>query len=176
MKDKKSKTVLNAFMEIVNKSNRKPNKLWVDQRREFYNKLMQEWLDNNNTLIYSTHNESKSVIAERFIKALKSKICRKMTANDSKSHIPYLNKLVDYYNNTLIIILLIKYLLMLLILLLLKKLRRILKLRSLKLMIKLKLLSIKIFLVKAILKIGQDKYLLSILFWKLILGVINLKI
>ena len=33
------KTVLNAFIEIVNKSNRKPNKLWFDQRREFYNKL-----------------------------------------------------------------------------------------------------------------------------------------
>ena len=35
---------------------------------------MQEWLDNNDTLIYSTHNEGKSVIVERFIKALKSKI------------------------------------------------------------------------------------------------------
>ena len=44
-KDKKSKTVLNVFIEIVNESNRKPNKLWIDQGREFYNKLMQEWLD-----------------------------------------------------------------------------------------------------------------------------------
>ena len=68
LKDKKGKTVLNAFMEIVNESNRKPNKLWVDQGREFYNKLMQEWLDNNHSLMYSTHNEDKSVIAERFIK------------------------------------------------------------------------------------------------------------
>ena len=47
MKDKKSKTVVNAFMEIVNESNCKPNKLWVDQGREFYNKLIKEWLDNN---------------------------------------------------------------------------------------------------------------------------------
>ena len=31
-KDKKGKTVLNAFIEIVNESNRKPNKLWVDYR------------------------------------------------------------------------------------------------------------------------------------------------
>ena len=74
LKDKKGKTVLNAFIEIVNESNRKPNKLWVDQGREFYNKLMQEWLDNNDILMYSTHNEGKSVIAERFIKTLKSKI------------------------------------------------------------------------------------------------------
>ena len=74
MKDKKGKTVLNAFIEIVNESNRKPNKLWVDQGREFYKKLMQEWLDNNDILLYSTHNEGKSVIAERFIKTLKSKL------------------------------------------------------------------------------------------------------
>ena len=45
LKDKKGKTILNTFIEIVNKSNHKPNKLWVDQGREFYNKRMQEWLD-----------------------------------------------------------------------------------------------------------------------------------
>ena len=63
-KDKKCKTVLNAFIEIVNESNCKPNKLWLHQRRKFYNKLMQELLDNNDILMYSTHNEGKSVIAE----------------------------------------------------------------------------------------------------------------
>ena len=46
LRDKKGKTVPNAFIEIVNESNCKPNKLWVDQGREFYNKLMQEWLEN----------------------------------------------------------------------------------------------------------------------------------
>ena len=35
---------------------------------------MQEWLDNNDVLMYSTHNEGNSVIAERFIKTLKSTI------------------------------------------------------------------------------------------------------
>ena len=74
MKDKKGKTVLNAFIEIVNRNNRKPNKLWLDQVREFYNELMQEWMDNNDILMYSTLNEGNSVIAERFIKTLKAKI------------------------------------------------------------------------------------------------------
>ena len=73
----KGKTVLNAFIEIVNESNHKPNKLWVDQGREFYNKLIQEWLDINDVLMYSTHNEGKSVIAERFIKTLKAKIYKR---------------------------------------------------------------------------------------------------
>ena len=38
---------------------------------------MQEWLENNNILMYFTHNEGKSVIAERFIKTLKAKINKK---------------------------------------------------------------------------------------------------
>ena len=62
------KSVLKTFNKVVNESSCKPNKLWVDQGREFYNKLMQEWLENNVTSMYSTHNGGKSVIAERFIK------------------------------------------------------------------------------------------------------------
>ena len=60
---------------------------------------MQEWLDNNDILMYSTHNEGKSVIAERFIKTLKAKIYKKITANNGKSYLPYLSKLVDQHNN-----------------------------------------------------------------------------
>ena len=99
LKEKKGKTVLNAFIKIVNESNRKPNKLWVDQGREFYNKLMQEWLDNNDILLYLTHNEVKSVIGKRFTRTLKAKIYKKMLANNSKSYLAYLNKLVEIETN-----------------------------------------------------------------------------
>ena len=61
---------------------------------------MQEWLDNNDILIYSTHNEGKSLIAERFIKTLKTKSITKMAAKERESYLTYLNKLVDQYNNT----------------------------------------------------------------------------
>ena len=74
LKDKKVKTILNYFIELVNKSKRKPNKLWVDQGREFYNKPVQEWLD---ILICSRPNEGKSVIAERFIETSKLKSIQK---------------------------------------------------------------------------------------------------
>ena len=77
LKDKKGKTVLNAFIEIINESNGKSNKLWFDQGRKFYNKLRQEQLDNKNVLMYSTHNEGKSVVVEKFIKILKTKIYKK---------------------------------------------------------------------------------------------------
>ena len=68
--------------------------LWIDQGRKFYNKLIQKWLDNK-ILIYSSYNEGKSIIAEMFIKTLKAKIYKIVTANDSKSSLSYLNKLVD---------------------------------------------------------------------------------
>ena len=74
LKDEKGKTVLNTFFEMVSESNCKPNKLWFVQGKEFYNKLMHGWLDKNYILMYSTHNEGKSEIAERFIKTLGSKI------------------------------------------------------------------------------------------------------
>ena len=100
LKNEKGRTVLHAFIEIVNESNRKPNKLWVDQVRESYINFMQEWLDNNNILMFSTHNKDKLVISERFIRILKAKIYKKMTTNDIKSYLSYCNKLVDQYNNT----------------------------------------------------------------------------
>ena len=77
MKDKNGKTVFNAFSKIVNESNCKPNKLCIDQGREFYNKLIKHSLTNNDLLVYSTHKEGKSVIPKRFIKTLKAKIYKK---------------------------------------------------------------------------------------------------
>ena len=96
----------------------------MDQGGEFYNKLIQEWLVNNDILMYSTHTEDKSVIVERFITSI-----RKWHLTIAKL---YLNKSADQCNNT---ILLAKKLLMLIILLWMKKLRLILKILSIKLMI-----------------------------------------
>ena len=100
MKDRKANTIFNSFIKIVNESKRKPNKLWVDQEKELHNSLMQKLLDNNNFLMYSTQNEGKSVVAERFIRNLKGKIYKKNPAYNSKFYLGHLNKLVDEYNNT----------------------------------------------------------------------------
>ena len=48
--------------------------------------------------MYSKHNASKSIVAERFIKTLKAKICKRLTANDSKYYLSYLNNLVNELN------------------------------------------------------------------------------
>ena len=50
--------------------------------------------------MYSTHNEGKSVVAERFIRTLKNKIYKHMTAISKKFYFDVLNDIVDKYNNT----------------------------------------------------------------------------
>ena len=74
LKDKKGITITNAFQKILDESNCKPNKIWVDKSSEFYNRSMKSWLEKNDIEIYSKHNEGKSAVAERFIKTLKNKI------------------------------------------------------------------------------------------------------
>ena len=81
LEDKKIKTILTGFIKIGNESKGKPNKLCVYQEKEFYNSPMQKWLDDNDILMYSTHNEGKSVVAERFIKILRTKIYKIITTN-----------------------------------------------------------------------------------------------
>ena len=66
----------------------------------FTKKLMQEWLKRNDILTCSRHNKNKPEIAERILKTIKTKIYKMKTANDSKSYLPYLNKIVEQYNNT----------------------------------------------------------------------------
>ena len=72
--DKKGVTFVNAFQKLLDSSERKPNKIWVDQGSEYYNFQFEKFLKGSNIEIYSTYNEGKSVIAERFIRTLKNKI------------------------------------------------------------------------------------------------------
>ena len=74
LKDKKCVTIVSAFQKVLDKSRLKPNKIWVDNRSELYNKFLKKWLKDNKTEMYSIHNEGKSVVAEKLIRALKAKI------------------------------------------------------------------------------------------------------
>ena len=80
LKDKKGVSIVDAFQKILDDSNRKPNKIWVDKGSEFYNNSFKKWLKDNDIEMYSIHNEGKSVVAERFIRTLKTKICKYMTS------------------------------------------------------------------------------------------------
>ena len=99
LKDKKGVSIVNAFQSILKKSNRKPNKIWVDKGGEFYNRSMKSWLEKNDIEMYSTHNEGKSVVAERFIRTIKNKIDKYMTSISKNVYIDKLDDIVHKYNN-----------------------------------------------------------------------------
>ena len=84
LKDKKGITITNAFLEILHESNRKPNKIWVNKSSEFYSRSVKSWLEKIAIEMYSTHNEGKSVVAERFIRTLKDKTYKYMTSISKK--------------------------------------------------------------------------------------------
>ena len=99
LENKKGISVTNGFNKIIKQSNRKPNKIWVDQGRESYNNVFKKWLSDNNIIMYSTYNEGKSVVAERFIRTLKSKLHKHMAAIGKKIYYDVLDDVVNIYNN-----------------------------------------------------------------------------
>ena len=110
LKDKKGISIVNAFDKIIKQSNRrakgasvqhvKPNKIWVDQGGEFYNNVFKKCLSDNDIIMYSMYNEGKSVVAERFIRTLKNKLDKHMTATGKNVYYDVLDDIVNKYNNT----------------------------------------------------------------------------
>ena len=106
MKNKKGESIVQGFESTLNKSRnakhsgKKPNRIWVDHGSEFYNNKFKSFLKENDIEIYSTFNEGKSVVAERFIKTLKNKIYKHMTSVGKNVHFNALDDIVRKYNNT----------------------------------------------------------------------------
>ena len=89
-----------AFQKILDDSKRKPDKIWVYKGSRFYNNSFKKWIKENDIEMYSTNNEGKSVIAERCIRTLKTKIHKYMTSVSKNVYIDKLDDIVDEYNNT----------------------------------------------------------------------------
>ena len=87
------------FKKIISEG-RKPNKIWIDQGSEFYNNYFKDFLKINNIEMYSTYNEGKSVVAERFIRTLKNKILKHVTAIPKNFYFDVLDDIVNKHNNT----------------------------------------------------------------------------
>ena len=100
LKDKKCIIIVNAFQKILKESERKPNKILVDKGSEFYNNSFKTWLKDNDIEVYSINDEGKSVVAGRFIRMLKNKMYKYMTAISKNIYIDKLNDIVNEYNNT----------------------------------------------------------------------------
>ena len=100
LKDKKGISIVNGFQKIINDSKRKPNKIWVDKGSRFYNNSFKKWLQDNDIVIYSTNNEGKSIVAERFIRTLKNNIDKYMSSISKNVYIDKLDDFFKEYNNT----------------------------------------------------------------------------
>ena len=99
LKGKRASSIVNAFQKIISKG-RKPNKIWADQDGKFYSNLFKRFLKINNIEMYSTYNEKKSVVTGLFIRTLKNKIFKLMTAVSKNLYFDVLDNIVDKYNNT----------------------------------------------------------------------------
>ena len=93
LKDKKGISIVHAFQKIISEE-RRPNKTWIDQGSEFYNNSVKDFLKMNNVEMYSTYNEAKSVIAERFIRTLKNKVFKHMAAISKNVYFDVFNEML----------------------------------------------------------------------------------
>ena len=96
LKYKKRISIVNTFQKIISEG-RKLNKIWVDQGSEFYNNLFKQFLKINNTKMYSTYIEGKSVVAERLIRTLKSKIFKRIISKNV--YFDVLDNIVNKYSS-----------------------------------------------------------------------------
>ena len=93
LKDKTGKSVASALKTIFKE--RKPEKMWVDKGKEFYNKDVKDLIE-----LYSTENEEKSSVVERWIRTMKEKMWKYFTDKNTNIYIDILPDLVNDYNNT----------------------------------------------------------------------------
>ena len=92
LKRKTGQEVANAFTRILKK--RRSSKMWVDKGRKFYNKDVQKLVE-----LYSTENEEKSCVIERFNITIKEKMFKYFSANNTRIFVDLFDLLVDQYNN-----------------------------------------------------------------------------
>ena len=100
LKDKKGTSTANEFKKLISKG-RKLNKIWVDQGNEFYNQSFKDFLKVKNIEMSSAFNKGKSVVAEIFIRTLKDKVFKHMTAISKNVYFNVLDNIVNKYNNTI---------------------------------------------------------------------------
>ena len=99
LKYKKGETVTEAFKTIF-KEGLKPQYLWTDKGKEYCNKHMKELLEKNGITLYSTENEEKSSVCERWNLTIKTKMWKEFTVQGNTQYLSILPKKLGQYNNT----------------------------------------------------------------------------
>ena len=99
LKNKKGISVAEAFKSIF-KEGRKPKKLWVDKGKEFWNKEVKAVMDENGVERYSTENEEKSAVVERWNRTIKERMWKMFSARNDTTYVDKLKNILVSYNST----------------------------------------------------------------------------
>ena len=94
LKSKTGVDVANALSKIFGE--RRPMKMWLDKGKEFYNKQVKAL----GVQLYSTENEEKSSVVERWNRTMKEKMFKYFSANSTRKYINILDEMVNNYNST----------------------------------------------------------------------------
>lgn len=98
LKSKRGEDIVNAFQNIF--LDRKPKSLQTDKGTEFKNAKFQKFLKENDVRFFTTFNNTKASVVERFNRTLKSKMWKYFTNNRTYRYLDVLDKLLQSYNRT----------------------------------------------------------------------------
>lgn len=98
LRNKSGKSVLSAFKIIFQE--RKPKYLQTDKGTEFKNETLQKYLKQQNIKFFTTNNETKACIVERFNRSLRGKMWKYFTEFNTYNYIDVIDRLIQSYNNT----------------------------------------------------------------------------
>ena len=98
LKDKSGNSTTTAFKSFIEKA-KKPDKIWSDRGKEFYNKTFLDFLKEQNIHIYSTHSDLKAVFVERFNRTLLDLIKEPMYIEGKACWLNHLDTAMEKYDN-----------------------------------------------------------------------------
>ena len=98
LKTKTGKEVAQAFRKLLLAGH--PGCLRADKGTKFYNLQLKAVLAANNVTLYSTENEEKSSVVERWDRTMKNIMWKYFTANNTQKYIDVLPSMVEKYYNT----------------------------------------------------------------------------
>ena len=98
LKNKKGESVSEGFRKVF-AGGRRPKRLWVDKGLEFYNSHVKDLMKAEGVEMYSTENEEKSSVCERWNRTIKTEMWKQFTIQNNTQYLDILPKIVKKYNN-----------------------------------------------------------------------------
>ena len=98
LKNKNAQTIKDSFENIIKNSTRKPNLIESDRGKEFYNKIFQIFLNENNIKLCSRNTFLGAVFAERFIRTIRDLLKRPVFEKGDGNWIDVLPTITKQYN------------------------------------------------------------------------------